>query len=573
MMPMPRLLLIFTLAAMLGLPGLAFGGWVVDHGRLHVSAHRQLTCFDCHEDITEVHPHPDQANINRWRDPVFKSYKCQMCHDSPEVLAKAGSHGGKPVTNEGQLADCVGCHDPHYLPPKGGWPKSFDPAKPVSGQCGVCHEPKATLPGMTAEDAKCVSCHLGDPMQTSESSKNIDRNMCLHCHAKPTGGMAAVNPSAVEGGPHADLNCLGCHSTAAQYPHTSQKAVDCLGCHQRHPAATARDAHMGVECQACHFGGAEPARRWKSNMVGLKVPAEAKDFHKLQDQSDGATCLRCHNPQNQVGASSKVLPAKGLLCIPCHASTGSVADWVTAPALALFLAGLALIVSVWLSAPKQAAKLHPKGPEAHGPSVGDSIKAVFMDGLLQRRLYKASPGRWAIHGLIFFPFVVRCVWGLIAWIGTVWAPGWNAGWQMIASDAPLTAFVFDLTGLMVVIGVILAICRRIGGPRRPAGLPGPDYPAVILLGLAIISGFVLEAMRLALPGAGQSLGAFVGTMLAPLLEGIPNLATIYSRTWYIHAAIWGLFVVYLPFSRMKHMILTPIALALNAGGHGHENKD
>lgn len=571
-MRMPRLLLIFTLAALMGLPGLAFGGWVIDHGRLHVSAHREYTCFDCHEDITEVRPHPDPANINRWRDPVFKSYKCQMCHDSPEVFAKAGSHGGKTITHEDQLANCVGCHDPHYQPPKGGWPKKFDPAKPVSGQCGVCHEPKTTLPAMSAEDAKCVSCHLADPMHPAESAKAIDRNMCLHCHAHAADDMPAVNPAEFTDGPHADLSCLKCHQNAAQYPHRDQKAVDCLSCHQRHPASTARDAHMGVECQACHMQGGQPARQWRSGVVGLKLSAGTKDFHALQDQNDEASCTRCHNAENTVGASSKVLPAKGLLCIPCHASTGSVADWVTAPALVLFLAGLALIASVWLSAPKKAAKLHPNGPEAHGPSAGDIIKAVVLDGLLQRRLYKASPSRWAIHGLIFFPFVVRCAWGLVAWLGTVWAPGWKPCWLMLDADAPLTAFVFDLTGLMVIIGVILAIYRRIGGPKRPAGLPGPDYPAVILLGLAILSGFVLEAMRLALPGAGQSLGAFVGTMLAPLLEGIPNLATIYSRTWYIHAAIWGLFVIYLPFSRMKHMILTPIALALNAGGHGHESK-
>lgn len=568
----PRFFLICALAALVGLPGLAFGGWVVDHGRLHVSAHRQFTCFDCHEDITEVPGHPDQANINRWRDPVFKSYKCQMCHDSPEVFAKAGSHGGKAVSHEDQLSDCVGCHDPHYLPPKGGWPEGFDPAKPVDQQCGFCHEPKTSLPGMTAEDAKCVSCHLADPMHLTKSAKAIDQNMCLHCHAKARGGMAAVDPAAFEDGPHADLNCLSCHKNAAQSPHTSQKAVGCLACHQRHPASTARDAHMGVECQACHMQGGELMRKPFGGMVGLKVPADAKDFHKLQDQTDLASCARCHNADNQVGASSKVLPAKGLLCIPCHASTGSVSDFVTAPALVLFLVGLLLVASVWFSAPRKLKTLHHNGPVAHGPNVADVIKAVILDGLLQRRLYKASPGRWAIHGLIFFPFVVRCIWGLIAWIGTVWVPDWAAGWLMIDSDAPLTAFVFDLTGLMVILGVILAICRRIGGSKRPAGLPGPDYPAVILLGLAIISGFVLESMRLALPGAPQAIGAFVGTMLSPLLEGIPNLATIYSRTWYIHAAIWGLFVIYLPFSRMKHMILTPIALALNAGEHGHANK-
>ena len=571
-MRMPRLLLIFTLAALVGLPGLAFGGWVIDQGRLHVSAHGQMSCQECHHEITGL-DHPDSGKVNLWPGQIFSAAKCQECHDSAADIAASGSHGGKTVTSKAQVADCLDCHKAHTQAPADGWPKGFDPAKPVSEQCGACHELRTALPSSQDGDEKCASCHLANPLQGHESSQAMGNAMCLACHAKAMDGIAAVDTGALADGPHGDLSCLDCHQNAAQYPHAIQQGADCLRCHQRHPAATAGDAHMGVECQACHMQDANPVRKWKNGLVGLKVAASARDFHKLRDQSGKASCVRCHNPQNQVGASSKALPAKGLLCIPCHASTGSVADWVTAPALVLFLAGLALIASVWLSAPKKAAKLHPNGPVAHGPGAGDVIKAVLLDGLLQRRLYRASPGRWAIHSLIFFPFVVRCVWGLVAWIGAVWAPGWAAGWQMIATDAPLTAFVFDLTGLMVVIGVILAICRRMGGPKRPAGLPGPDYPAVILLGLAVISGFVLEAMRLALPGAGQSLGAFVGTMLAPLLEGTANLATIYSRTWYIHAAIWGLFVVYLPFSRMKHMILTPIALALNAGGHGHENKD
>jgi nitrate reductase gamma subunit len=33
----------------------------------------------------------------------------------------------------------------------------------------------------------------------------------------------------------------------------------------------------------------------------------------------------------------------------------------------------------------------------------------------------------------------------------------------------------------------------------------------------------------------------------------------------VHAALTGAFIVYLPFSRLLHIILSPVVLALNAG--------
>jgi hypothetical protein len=37
----------------------------------------------------------------------------------------------------------------------------------------------------------------------------------------------------------------------------------------------------------------------------------------------------------------------------------------------------------------------------------------------------------------------------------------------------------------------------------------------------------------------------------------------------VHAILWGAFVAYLPFSRMKHIILAPVILAMDAGA-GHD---
>ena len=46
-------------------------------------------------------------------------------------------------------------------------------------------------------------------------------------------------------------------------------------------------------------------------------------------------------------------------------------------------------------------------------------KALVVDGLFQRRLFQGSPLRWTLHALIFFPFVFRFGWGVVALLGTL----------------------------------------------------------------------------------------------------------------------------------------------------------
>jgi nitrate reductase gamma subunit len=39
--------------------------------------------------------------------------------------------------------------------------------------------------------------------------------------------------------------------------------------------------------------------------------------------------------------------------------------------------------------------------------------------------------------------------------------------------------------------------------------------------------------------------------------------------WYLHAVFTGAFIVYLPFSRMLHMIMAPVVMAMNAASSSH----
>jgi nitrate reductase gamma subunit len=194
------------------------------------------------------------------------------------------------------------------------------------------------------------------------------------------------------------------------------------------------------------------------------------------------------------------------------------------------------------------------------------IKAIILDVLLQRRLYRQSGIRWLIHSLIFFPFVFRFFWGLIALITSLWAPECPVAWSMLDKNHSTTALVFDMTGIMVLLGAGLAFIRGLmKRSHQIPGLPKQDRVALGMIAVIIIIGFVLEGMRMAMtsPPIGSSY-AFVGYGISKLFSGFSGLPEIYGYIWYIHAILTGIFVAYLPFSRLFHLIVGPVVLIMNA---------
>jgi nitrate reductase gamma subunit len=137
---------------------------------------------------------------------------------------------------------------------------------------------------------------------------------------------------------------------------------------------------------------------------------------------------------------------------------------------------------------------------------------------------------------------------------------------MLDKNHPATAFLFDVTGIMIILGAVLAFIRGLlREPEKLPGLPGQDRLALGLIGGIVVIGFVLEGMRIAMTGSpAGSCYAFIGCALSALFSDSTGLTQYYGYIWYIHAVLTGIFVAYLPFSRMFHIIMGPIVLAMNA---------
>jgi len=574
---------VLTLVLVLTVFGWSEASWFIDQGQFHASVHGRVSCLECHQNIAGEKLHPDPAQVNEPLKHFFSLDRCTSCHEDVVQDLDKGTHAGKPVKDPLEYKVCITCHDPHYQPQASMVSLGFDRSRPVEGQCGVCHAAKAQLPALPSADKTCMVCHREIAAANPDRTRKVAA-LCFCCHAECKGAPISAAPviaaQAYRSSTHASQPCLSCHPDSAQFEHAGQKRANCLACHVRHDEKVAHDAHLGVSCEACHLSGGTPVREQKSGSVlwlSDRKPGRTSNVHNMTLKQDESSCVVCHTSGNTVGASVMVLPPKSILCMPCHAATFSAGDVTTIVSLLLFLAGMAFLCITWFSTrfPGQAGSppwAEARKAAAHGSGMDFRsrilyvFKVIFFDVFLQRRLYRQSARRWLIHSLIFWPFVFRFVWGMTALLMSLWAPGSSISWTMLDRNYPLGAFLFDLSGLMILCGVILTFLRK--KDRRSediSGFPGQDWPALSLLGGIVAVGFVLEGIRIAMTGGPPGSGyAFLGYALSRFFTGNPTLPGLYGYVWYLHAILTGALVAYFPFSNLLHVIMAPVVMAMNA---------
>lgn len=556
----------------------ADASWLLDRQRFHTSVHGQLSCQDCHEETLTKQPHPDPADVNKGLKDFFRLEQCTNCHEDVWEEIVSGTHGDENITGRNDYRFCIGCHDPHYQ-------ASYSDA--AGGQ-----DRRQDSPELSEEERQCMRCHEYVSPKAPRAAEKISQ-LCFHCHgddAATDGAAKTISPVRIDVGQyattaHSNVACTVCHPQSAEFKHGDQAVADCRQCHPPHDAKVAHDVHLTVACGACHLKGASPVKNPASDLILWHKDRplnSTSDIHQMVTSSDRATCRGCHFNGNPFGVAAMVLPAKSLICMPCHSATLSVGDTTTAAALIFFLFGFLGLGSVWISGSLRGEK--QGGPISKIFRIAGSVlravfsirifavfETLFWDGLLQRRLFRISRTRWLIHAMIFFPFVLRFGWGIVALAGSLWFPEFPGVWVMLDKNHPLTALLFDVTGLLVIAGVTGMIVRKkFGDPAdKLNAMPSPDWPAYILLGAILGVGFLLEGMRITMSGSPASAAyAFVGYAISRLLAGM-ELTGIYGYIWYVHAILTGAFVAYLPFSRMIHIIMAPLVMAINAGSGPH----
>ncbi|HSB51896.1 MAG TPA: hypothetical protein VLD40_04500, partial [Dissulfurispiraceae bacterium] len=102
---------------------------------------------------------------------------------------------------------------------------------------------------------------------------------------------------------------------------------------------------------------------------------------------------------------------------------------------------------------------------------------------------------------------------------------------------------------------------------RPKQLVKGEWDGTLLFFLLwlVLSGFVLEGMRLALVPPEIARYSFFGSLFIPAAPHSPDeLRSWLAALWTVHALSGVGLLVYFPHSKLVHSVLAPLVIALNA---------
>lgn len=452
----------------------------------------------------------------------------------------------------------------------------------------------AGLPPVSAEMAPlatgklvCLDCHRQPNIHTNEGVATANA-FCNGCHAKPecrrtVDGKAVslqVSMSAAKDNPHHYSACIDCHTDVARSPHKSKTGAECRACHSVHGEGTAREPHLRVDCQACHFKSKFVELGPKDNHVKLAhIDLESKPIsladHALADVNDLKSCEKCHFSDNRIGAPAAVLPSKSALCILCHNSPLSMGHPIFGAAMLIFLVGVLVTLRFWYLGSVQGEEnsLHRKISLSSetiwniifSRRIFSLLKMVVLDIIFQRRILKESVGRWFMHSLIYSAILIRFLLSLFTALIFYFHPDGDWAQALIDKNNPFTAFTNDLLGLFILLGILWAAAQRFIIKPTHVATEYQDNIALLIIGMLILLGFFLEGARILVTGipAEMAIYSFIGYPVSKILSifGL-GWKSIYSYLWYAHGIIGAFFVAYLPFGKMRHVFNTPLTYVL-----------
>ena len=124
------------------------------------------------------------------------------------------------------------------------------------------------------------------------------------------------------------------------------------------------------------------------------------------------------------------------------------------------------------------------------PKILRLIQSLFADLLFQKRSFDKSTFRWIIHALIFISFV------LLFFMHAIGSFTFGVFDREYVSTLNPSMVLRNLFGLLAFIGIGLAAYRRTRLRSQRFKSYTSDWTALIMIGLIMVSGFLLEATKI-----------------------------------------------------------------------------
>ena len=192
-----------------------------------------------------------------------------------------------------------------------------------------------------------------------------------------------------------------------------------------------------------------------------------------------------------------------------------------------------------------------------------AMRRTFVDDVvLHRTLLGVNGFRWFKHTLIYWGFALMFATELLAVVVRDGLPAFGVTniWDVTSHPVRLAFdFAYDFTGMMVLIGCGLAIGYRIKVNGTEAQ-KFSDTPTAVFLLLVVVSGFMVEAMRIAGappdPAHSVSFAGYALSLITPATLGEGTV--LYEALWIGHVLGSCAFIAYVPVHRLVHSCATPM---------------
>ncbi len=192
---------------------------------------------------------------------------------------------------------------------------------------------------------------------------------------------------------------------------------------------------------------------------------------------------------------------------------------------------------------------------------GRRVVLLLQDVLLQRRVFhKAFPG--VFHGFIFYAFAVCTLATAVVFIDADFTGplfdvhifrGWVYLWLSVGAD---------VGGALAIVGLGLAAWRRYSGRAEHLERKRDDAFVLVLLALILVTGFLLEGLRIHHTGEVKPLWSPVGYAVSLLFSGVPRVVADerslgHLTLWWVHLGLAFTFIASLPHTKLFHILSLP----------------
>jgi Fe-S oxidoreductase/nitrate reductase gamma subunit len=183
---------------------------------------------------------------------------------------------------------------------------------------------------------------------------------------------------------------------------------------------------------------------------------------------------------------------------------------------------------------------------------------AFRIGLAQQKVLERKVGglmHLAIYSAFIVLFIATCLVAL----------EFDLGVKILDGDFYIAFKLFvDTFGLVLLAGILVALVRR--HLFRPEGLTreGDDLLQLLLLFAIGVTGFLIEAVRLAATHPAAAQASYAANAVAPLFAGasIADLLSAHRALWWTHLFLAFGFLAAIPMTKMLHLGAGPVNIFL-----------